>query len=155
MDVKNYPRRKVFSVFFFCPLVMGFFVGIYNFVTLLAHLVNNPRLLGEVRGGELLLMPILTPVIVQVAFLPPVLGFALVIAWRKVIRTSRNCLLVSLAGGLVAILWTLLFLVVIVGTVKSAQFSDYFFELTMIFFTSVVTCWLAARFFLPDPLLVR
>ena len=146
----KYPRRKVFSVFFFCPFVLGVFAGIYKFFTLLAHLVSNPGLLGEVKGVELLVMPIVTPFIAQVVFLPPFLGFALIIAWMRVGRTSRNCVLISLLGGFVAMLWMLLFVVVIVRNVKGAQFSDYFFEMAMIFFASIATCWLAARFFLPD-----
>lgn len=150
MNAIKYPRRKVFTAFFFCPLVLGFFAGIYKFITALAHLVSNPKLLGEVRGGELLFIPIAAPIIAQVAFLPPFLGFALVIAWMKVNRTSRNCVLVSLLGGFIAMLWVLLFVMSIVNSVKSAQFSDYFFEMIMIFLTSMATCWLAARFSLPD-----
>lgn len=149
MSIMKYPRYKVFAAFFFCPFVLGFMAGIYKFVTLLAHLVNTPGLLGEVKGIELVAMPFLVPFIVQVAFLPPFLVFALIIAWMKVGRTSRNCVLVSLSGALIAMFWVLLFLAVIEGGISDAQFSDHFFEVAMISFASIVICWLAARFFLP------
>ncbi|WP_433770603.1 hypothetical protein [Pseudomonas putida] len=149
MSEISYPRRKVFIAFFLCPLVLGFFAGIYKFVALLAHLVSTPRLLGEVRGGELLLMPVAVPLIAQVAFLPPFLVLALVIARMKVCRTSRSCVLISLAGGFLAMSWSLLFVVAVVRHVKNAQFSDYLFEMLIIFVATSVTCWLAARFFLP------
>lgn len=149
MSEMNYPRRKVFLAIFFCPLVLGFFAGIFKFVSLLAHLANTPRLLGEVRGGELLLMPVVAPLIAQVAFFLPFLGFALVVAWLKVNRTPRNCVVLSLVGGCLAMLWALLFVAAVVRGVKSAQFSDYIFEMLMIFVASTATCWLAARFFLP------
>ena len=150
MNAIKYPRRKVFIVFFFCPFVLGFLAGIYKFVALLVHLVSAPNLLGEVKGGELLFMPIAAPFIAQVAFLPPFLVFALVIAWMRISRTSRNCVLVPFLGGFIAMFWTFLFVVVIVNGVGSAQFSDYFFEMAMIFFASFFTCWLMARFFLPE-----
>lgn len=155
MSELKYPRRKVFSVFFFCPFFLGLLAGIYKFFSLLAHLVNNPKLFGEVRGLELFLMPILAPVVSQLAFLPPFLIFAVVIAWMKVCRTSRNCVFVSLLGGLIATFWMLLFVVIIEGRVKSSQFSDYISEMAIVFFTSSVMCWFAARFFLPDPTMVR
>ncbi|WP_185752767.1 hypothetical protein [Pseudomonas fluorescens] len=150
MSEINYPRRKVFMAFFLCPLVLGFFAGIFKFVALLAHLASTPRLLGEVRGAELLLMPLVAPLIAQVAFFLPFLGFALMVAWLKVNRTPRNCVVLSLAGGCLAMLWALLFVTAVVRGVKSAQFSDYIFEMLMIFIASTATCWLVARFFLPE-----
>ena len=147
MSAIKYPRRKVFFVFLLCPFVLGFFAGIYKFVTLLAHLVSAPSVLGEVRGLELFFMPIIAPFIAQLAFFPPFLGFALVIAWMKVSRTSRSCVVISLVGGSIAMFWGLLFVMVIVSGVRRAQFSDYFPEMAMIFFSSIITCWLAARFF--------
>lgn len=152
MSVENYPRRKVFTVFFLCPFVLGFFAGIFKFFALLVHLGNNPRLLGEVRGLELILMPVVAPVIAQLAFLPPFLVFALIIAWVKVNRTSRNCMLVSVSGGFVATAWALLFVAAVVNHTETARLSDYGLEMATIFFGSVVACWVAARFFLPDEL---
>lgn len=150
MSEKNYPRRKVFMTFFLCPLVLGFLAGIFKFFALLAHLTSTPRLLGEVRGAELLLMPVVAPLIAQVAFFLPFLGFALVVAWLKVSRTPWNCVVLSLAGGCLAILWSLLFITAVVRGVKGAQFTDYILELLLIFIASTATCWLAARFFLPE-----
>ncbi|MHC8298533.1 hypothetical protein [Pseudomonas sp. ZS1P83] len=150
MGELNYPRRKVFMAFFLCPLVLGFFAGIFKFVALLAHLASTPRLLGEVRGSELRLMPVVAPLIAQVVFFLPFLGFALVVAWLKVNRTPRNCVVLSLAGGCLAMLWALLFVTAVVRGVKSARFLDYIFEMLMIFIASTATCWLAARFFLPE-----
>ncbi|WP_347904659.1 hypothetical protein [Pseudomonas purpurea] len=150
MSEINYPRRKVFMAFFLCPLVLGFFAGIFKFVTLIAHLASNPRLLGEVRGAELLLMPVVAPLIAQVAFFLPFLGFALVVAWLKVNRSPRNCVVLSLVGGCLTTLWALLFITVVVRSVEGAQFSDYIIEMFMVFVASTATCWLAARFFLPE-----
>lgn len=63
-----YPRHKVFLAFFLCPLVLGFIAGIIRTVAVVAELVNNPKLLGSVRGIELLLMPFLTPLFIQLAY---------------------------------------------------------------------------------------
>jgi hypothetical protein len=150
MSEVNYPRRKVFMAFFFCPLVLGAIAGIVKFVALLAHLASTPRLLGEIRGAELLLMPLVAPFIAQVAFFPPFLGFALIIALMRVNRTPRNCVILSMAGGGLATLWAFLFVVAVVRGVKSAQFLDYIFEMLMVFVASTVASWLAARFFLPE-----
>lgn len=150
MSEVNYPHRKVFMAFFFCPLVLGFIAGIVKFVALLAHLASTPRLLGEVRGAELLLIPVVAPLIAQVAFLLPFLGFALMVSLMQVSRTPRNCVILSMAGGCLATLWALLFVAAVVRGVKSAQFSDYIFEMLMVFVASTVTSWLVARFFLPE-----
>ncbi|EJM56742.1 hypothetical protein [Pseudomonas sp. GM48] len=100
MSKVSYPRRKVFFAFFFCPLMLGLIVGVVKFVALLVHLASNARLMGEVRGTELVLMPIAAPLIAQVVFLLPFLGFAALIALKKIHRTTRNCVVISLTGGL-------------------------------------------------------
>jgi uncharacterized membrane protein len=81
-------------------LMLGLIVGVVKFVALLVHLASNARLMGEVRGTELVLMPIAAPLIAQVVFLLPFLGFAALIALKKIHRTTRNCVVISLTGGL-------------------------------------------------------
>lgn len=149
MKRSMYPRHKVFIAFFLCPLVLGFIAGVIKFMAVIVHLTSNPRLLGEVRGGELLLMPLMAPLIAQLLFLLPFLGFSLVVSLMRVRRTSRNCVLLALIGGGLSALWALLVLVVVARGVSNLQLSDYL-EILMLFFASAVTCWLAARFFLPE-----
>ena len=145
-----YPRRKVFLAFFLCPLVLGFIVGIIRTVAVLAELVSNPKLLGSVRGAELLLMPFLTPLLIQLAFFLPFLGYALAIALIKVNKTPRSCMVVSFLGSCIATSWVLLFISNVVQNIKGAQYSDYIIELLMLFVASMATCWLTAHFFLPE-----
>lgn len=145
-----YPRRKVFLAFFLCPLVLGFIAGVIRTVAVLAELVNNPKLLGSVRGAELLLMPFLTPILIQIVFFLPFLGYALAIALIKVKKTSRNCIAVSFFGSCITMLWVLLFISNVVQNIKGAQYSDYVIELLMLFVASMATCWLTAYFFLPE-----
>lgn len=145
-----YPRRKIFLAFFLCPLILGFIAGIIRTVAVLAELVNNPKLLGSVRGAELLLMPFLTPLLIQLAFFLPFLGYALAIALIEVKKTPRNCMVVSLFGSCIATLWVLLFISNVVQNVKGAQYSDYVIELLILFVASMATCWLTAYFFLPE-----
>ncbi|WP_123723010.1 MULTISPECIES: hypothetical protein [Pseudomonas] len=145
-----YPRRKVFLAFFLCPLVLGFIAGIIRTVAVLAELVSNPKLLGSVRGAELLLMPFLTPLLIQLAFFLPFLGYALAIALIKVNKTPRSCMVVSFLGSCIATSWVLLFISNVVQNIKGAQYSDYIIELLMLFVASMATCWLTAHFFLPE-----
>ncbi|EJM86516.1 MULTISPECIES: hypothetical protein [unclassified Pseudomonas] len=145
-----YPRRKVFLAFFLCPLMLGFIAGIIRTVTVLTELVSNPKLLGSVRGAELLLMPFLTPLLIQLAFFLPFLGYALVIVLIKVKKTLRNCMVVSFFGSCVAASWVFLFISNVVQNIKGAQYSDYVVELLVLFAASMATCWLTAHFFLPE-----
>ncbi|MFJ7142000.1 hypothetical protein [Pseudomonas protegens] len=149
MSAAAYPRRRVFLAFFLCPLALGLVVGVLKFVTLLAHLVSNPRLLGEVRGGELMLMPLVGPLVAQVAFLLPFLVFALVVALLKVNRSPRTCAVLALVGGSLATLWALMFIAMVVRGVKKAQFADYQVEMLVLFVVASLICWLTARLFLP------
>ncbi|RON21742.1 hypothetical protein BK663_27720 [Pseudomonas lini] len=136
--------------FFLCPLVLGFIAGIIRTVAVLAELVSNPKLLGSVRGAELLLMPFLTPLLIQLAFFLPFLGYALAIALIKVNKTPRSCMVVSFLGSCIATSWVLLFISNVVQNIKGAQYSDYIIELLMLFVASMATCWLTAHFFLPE-----
>lgn len=145
-----YPRRKVFLAFFLCPLVLGFITVIIRTVAVLAELVSNPKLLGSVRGAELLLMPFLTPLLIQLAFFLPFLGYALAIALIKVKKTPHNCIVVSFLGSCIATSWVLLFISNVVQNIKGAQYSDYVIELLILFVASMATCWLTAHFFLPE-----
>lgn len=145
-----YPRRKVFLAFFLCPLMLGFIVGIVRTVAVLTELVSNPKLLGSVRGGELLLMPFLTPLLIQLAFFLPFLGYALVIVLIKVKKTSLNCMVVSFFGSCVAVSWVLLFISNVVQNIEGARYSDYVVEILVLFITSMATCGLTAYLFLPE-----
>lgn len=55
MTERRYPRFKVCMILILCPLVPGFVAGLINSVLLVAHIATHPRLLGEVRGAEILL----------------------------------------------------------------------------------------------------
>ncbi len=147
----SYPRLKVFLAFLLCPLAPGFIAGLFKTIATVAHLAMNPRLMGEVAGAELMLMPFLGPVLAQVVFLVPFLLFSLVIASMKVKRTSRACSVIALSGAVLATLWVTPFIVAVVRDVESAKFSDEIFGMVVLFVTSMATCWLTARFFLPDP----
>jgi hypothetical protein len=146
-----YPRRKVFLAFFLCPFVLGGIAGAIKTFALLAHLVSSPRLLGEVRGGELIMMPFLTPFLAQLVFFVPFFLFALTIALLRIRKTTLSCLLVALAGAGVATGWVLWFVLLVVNDkdIKGGGIADYLFDLLLVFLASMVTCWLAARFFLP------
>ncbi|MCO7579456.1 MULTISPECIES: hypothetical protein [Pseudomonas] len=150
MTEVKYPRLKVFAVFVLCPLVPGFVAGLVNFVLLLAHLTSNPRLLGEVRGGELLLMPVLAPLVTLLLFFLPFFGLALGVALMKVRRSAFSCIALSLIGGSLAMAWALLFIREVVNDIATARYSDYLLGLLLIFLAAAMTCWLTARLFLPQ-----
>jgi len=152
--MKKYPRLKIFLAFFLCPLVPGFIGGIVKTLATIAHLAMNPRLMGEVVGGELMLMPFLGPVLAQVVFLVPFLLFPLVIVAMKVKRTNRACSVIALSGASLATLWVIPFVIAMVRDIERARFSDEVFGLVVLFVTALATCWLTARFFLPDPAVV-
>ncbi len=150
-EVKKYSRLKVFLAFLLCPLVPGFIASIIKTLAMIFHLTMNPRLMGEVVGRELMLMPFLGPLLAEVIFLVPFLVFAMVIALMKVKRTNRACSVIALAGAALAILWVPPFVLAVVSDVKGATFSDEMFGMVVLFVTAMATCWLTARFFLPDP----
>ncbi|WOE77378.1 hypothetical protein RZO07_18795 [Pseudomonas protegens] len=150
MTEVKYPRLKVFAAFVLCPLVPGFVAGLVNFVLLLAHLTSNPRLLGEVRGGELLLMPVLAPLVTLLLFFLPFFGLALGVALMKVRRSAFSCIALSLIGGSLAMAWALLFIREVVNDIATARYSDYLLGLLLIFLAAAMTCWLTARLFLPQ-----
>ncbi|WP_432216916.1 hypothetical protein ACREYJ_16010 [Pseudomonas kribbensis] len=150
-EVKKYPRLKVFLAILLCPLVPGFIASIIKTLATIFHLTMNPRLMGEVVGGELMLMPFLGPLLAEVIFLVPFLVFAMVIALMKIKRTNRACSVIALAGAALAILWVTPFVLAVVSDVKGATFSDEMFGMVVLFVTAMATCWLTARFFLPDP----
>lgn len=149
LDGIGYPRRRVFLGFFFCPLVAGLVAGLYQFVALLAHLASNPRLIGEVRGGELMLVPILAPLMAQLLFLLPALGLALTVMLLKVRRSPRACGVLALVGGSLAALWVLPLIALVVRHSGKVGFSDYQLELLVLFGLGALTCGLAALCFLP------
>ncbi|MBK5530647.1 hypothetical protein JFT86_27315 [Pseudomonas sp. TH06] len=151
MSHTEYPRRRVFLAFLLCPFVLGFVGGVIKTITLLAHLVNTPKLLGEVRGGELVLMPFLAPFLAQLIFFLPFLFFATVITLLRVRRTAMSCFLVALSGASIATGWVLCFVLLVVRDtdIKGGGVSDYLIELSGVFFASLATCWFAARLFLP------
>ncbi|MBV4458792.1 hypothetical protein KVG96_12595 [Pseudomonas sp. COR58] len=148
----RYPRGKVFLAFFLCPMVVGGIAGVIKTVTVFAHLIDTPKLLGEVRGGELLLMPFLAPFLAQLVFCLPFLFFALAIALMRVRKTALNCLLVALAGAGVAAGWMFWFVLLVVrnNDINGGEISDYWLELSVSFLASMASCWLAARTFLPQ-----
>ncbi|HEX4552162.1 hypothetical protein [Pseudomonas sp.] len=152
MSKTGYPHRRVFLAFLLCPFVLGFIGGIIKTITLLAHLVNTPKLLGEVRGGELVLMPLLAPFLAQLIFLLPFLILAGAISLLKIRRTTANCSRVALAGASVATGWVFCFVLLVVfdKDIKGGGISDYLMELSVVFFASLATCGFAARLFLPQ-----
>ncbi|UQS16683.1 hypothetical protein [Pseudomonas sp. HS6] len=151
MNEVKYPRLKVFLAFLLCPLVPGFIASIIKTLATIFHLAMNPRLMGEVVGGELMLMPFLGPVLAEAVFLVPFLLFAMVIALMKVKRTSRACSVIALSGAVLATLWVTPFVLAVLSDVKGASFSEEISGMVVLFVTAMATCWLTARFFLPDP----
>lgn len=98
-----------------------------------------------------MLMPFLGPLLAEAVFLLPFLLFAMVIALMKVKRTSRSCSVIALSGAALATLWVTPFVLAAVSDVEDATFSDEMFGMVVLFVTAMATCWLTARFFLPDP----
>ncbi|MBV4458841.1 hypothetical protein KVG96_12845 [Pseudomonas sp. COR58] len=150
MHHSNYPRLKVFLAFLLCPLVPGFIAGIVKTVATVAHLAMNPRLIGEV-GPELMMMPFLAPVLALLIFIVPFLLFSSAIAGLKVTRTVRACATVALVGACVATLWVVPFVVAVFRDDPRGDGLEYALELAVLFAVSTATCWLTARFFLPEP----
>ncbi|WP_282357011.1 MULTISPECIES: hypothetical protein [Pseudomonas] len=147
----SYPRLKVFLAFLFCPLVPGFIAGIIKTIATLAHVAMNPRLIGEVAGAQLLLMPFLAPLLAQAIFLLPFLIFSAVIALMKINRTQRNCTVIALSGACLATLWVVPFIYAVLHDAKGADIAEELIGLATLFATAIASCWLTARLFLPDP----
>ncbi|MCY7259949.1 hypothetical protein [Pseudomonas protegens] len=152
MTEAGYPRFKVFIVFLLCPLVPGLIAGLVNSVLLVAHVATHPRLIGEVRGGEILLMPLLAPLVVVLVFFLPLFGLALGVALLKVRRSAFNCNALALLGSGVATSWVLLFIREVVNYSEKARYGDYWPVLLLVFLAALMTCWSTARLFLPERL---
>ncbi|WP_426204238.1 hypothetical protein [Pseudomonas sp. TWP3-1] len=150
MNKAAYPRLKVFLIFLFCPAVPGFIAGIVKTFATIAHIAMNPRLIGEVAGAQLMLMPFLAPVLAVLIFLIPFLFFSAVIALTKVMKTPRACMLIALSGASLATLWVMPFILAVVREHDGAAVSDYAWEIVVLFLTSMATCWLTARLSLPE-----
>lgn len=108
MYKSSYPRRKVFFALFLCPLIFGFFIAVVRFIYFLVWLISAPQLLGEVSGGELILMPLLVPLIAQLGFMLPFLAFAMLVSSIGIYKSPRSCLVIALVGGGLAICCLLL-----------------------------------------------
>lgn len=150
-----YPRLKVFLMFLLSPVVPGFIAGLVKTFTTIAHIAMNPRLIGEVAGAQLMLMPFLAPVLAFLIFLIPFLFFSAVIALTKVLKTPRACMLIALSGASLATLWVMPFILAVVLDHDGAAFSDYAGGIAVLFLTSMATCWLTARLSLPEILISR
>ena len=151
MTQASYPRGKVFMAFLLCPLIPGFIAGLVNSGLLLAHLASHPRLIGEVRGGEILLMPLLTPLLAFLVFLLPLFALALGVVLLKVRRSAFSCNALGLIGSVMMTGWVLLFIRAVVNGVARARYADYLPGMLLLLLTAAVTCWLTARCFLPAP----
>ncbi|MGC5702724.1 hypothetical protein J4P02_21200 [Pseudomonas sp. NFXW11] len=149
MSAGGYPRLKVFMAFILCPLVPGLIAGLVQVGLLLAHLASNPRLLGEVRGAEIMLMPLLAPVVAVLVFLLPLFCLALAVALIGVRRSVFSCRALGLIGGVVAISWVMLFIRAVVNDIATASYGDYLPGVVLLFVAATLTCWATARFFLP------
>lgn len=152
MTEVRYPRFKVFMSFILCPLVPGFVAGLINSVLLVAHMATHPRLIGEVRGGEILLMPLLMPLVAVLVFFLPLLGLALGASLLKVRRSARSCNALALLGAVLATGWVALFIREVVTHSARARYDDYWLGLFLVFLAALVTCWSTARLFLPPRL---
>lgn len=151
MTPASYPRGKVFLAFLLCPLVPGFIAGLVNSGLMLAHLATHPRLIGEVRGGEILLMPLLTPLVAFLVFLLPMFVLALGVVLLKVRRSAFSCNVLALLGSVMVTGWVLLFIRAVVNGVERARYADYLPGMLLLWLAAAVTCWLTARCFLPSP----
>ena len=79
-----YPRRKVFFALFLSPLIVGLFAGGIEVLLSIRDFVGNPRLLGVVSRTEIILMPLVTPVLIQLVYTPPFLVYAVAVVLFKV-----------------------------------------------------------------------
>lgn len=149
MTEVRYPRFKVFMIFILCPLVPGFVAGLINSVLLVAHIATHPRLIGEVHGAEILLMPLLTPLVAVVVFFLPLFGLALGVSLLKVRRSARSCNALALLGAVLATGWVSLFIHEVVTHSERARYEDYWLGVFVVFLAALVTCWSTARLFLP------
>lgn len=145
-----YPRRKVFFALFLSPLIVGLFAGGIEVLLSISDFVGNPRLLGVVSRTEIILMPLVTPALIQLVYTPPFLVYAVAVVLFKVKKSPRNCFFVALVGSVLATIWSFLLVVGVVETVVGAKYSNYSIGLLVLFFFVLAICWFAAVYSLPE-----
>ena len=147
---QKYPRWKVFLTLLFCPLFVGFAAIPVLLVRQLAALFSQPRLLGEVRGGEVLVGLMMTPLVVELVFLIPFLVFALWVSLRKTRLSSRQSWYrLAIAGGGLSTLWTLALAVAINASAKKPVI-DYSWWIAVLFVVSTLAVGLLTKLVLPN-----
>ena len=152
MKPNKYPHLKVFFAFWFMPFVFGLAAGPVVFVATLAQLFSNPRALGEVHGLELWMVFVTTPILAQVVYLLPALGFALYATLCAFSKGRRTYTIIGLSGGAVAFVWlTWLDYLVMRGSAKGFVFTDNALALISAFFIGAAACALMALIALPEP----
>ena len=152
MNPNKYPHLKVFFAFWFMPFVFGLAAGPVVFVAMVAQLFSNPRALGEVHGLELWMTFVTTPVLAQLVYLLPALGFALFVTLCAFRKGRRAYKIIALSGGAVAFLWlTMLDYVVRRGSAKGFVFADNALALISAFFIGAAACVVMALIVLPEP----
>ncbi|APC15418.1 hypothetical protein BLL42_06640 [Pseudomonas frederiksbergensis] len=150
MSNGRYPSMRVFTVFVLCPLLTGFVVGIVALIVTIFHLVSNPRLLGEVRGAESMLVLVMAPLMAELVFIIPFSVFGFFVVVQKVRKTASALRAISIIGGSVASLWGLLIILVINGGGQKTYISGYGFLLVAVFFVAMLFTGFSAYFVLPE-----
>lgn len=151
MNSSKYPYLKVFFAFWFTPLAVGVVASPVVFEATLAQLFSNPRALGEVVGLELWMVFFSTPVLAQLVYLVPALGFALFVTLCAFRKGRRAYKIIALSGGTVAFLWITWLASVVLRKSDGFWFADNALPLISAFIIGAVGCGLMAFIVLPAP----
>ncbi|WEK29520.1 MAG: hypothetical protein P0Y58_21830 [Candidatus Pseudomonas phytovorans] len=141
-------KKRVFLGFAAAPLIGGVMMGvIFNVVTFVAF-VRNPKLMAAMVPGEGFMAMLFYPIGFEIAFLLPCLLLGLVAVLFGLRRTLRGCVSAGLAGGGLAMLWTL----GIMGLLQRPGEYELMPSLgdgVMMFILASLACGLSACFALP------
>ncbi|WP_278407133.1 hypothetical protein [Pseudomonas rhodesiae] len=151
MNTGKYPHLKVFFAFWFMPFAVGLVAGPVIFVAMVARLFANPRTLGEVHGLELWAVFISTPVMVQLIYLLPALGFALFVTLRRFRKGRSAYKTIALSGGTVAFVWLALLTYLVMRDSEVVWFISNGLPLMAAFLIGALGSGLMAVIALPEP----
>ncbi|AIR88836.1 hypothetical protein [Pseudomonas cremoricolorata] len=152
MPPPHYPRRKVFFAFLLCPFFAGLALVPFILISVMVAVFSKPKLIGEVRAGELFSLFLVMPLLAQLLFLIPAFVIGLWISMRKVEGCRRNYLTIALAGAGVALGWSLAMLLIISSGREEGGVVEQMLSLLPGFVMSAVTLGLTAFWFLPKRL---
>ncbi|RZI32299.1 MULTISPECIES: hypothetical protein [Pseudomonas] len=152
MRFNMYPSIKVFFAFLLIPFFAGLAAVPFMLISIIVTVVENSSLIGEVRGGEVFSLFITVPLMAQLVFFIPALGFAISLILIKPKGGFKAYLVISIVGAFVSSIWMLGVIFFFISKVEGYQIARNIFPMVLSFLLGGSATWVAAYCFLPQRL---